>query len=493
MVTVVVLVALFACFAGAAAVARSVRLTDYASFRAKGSFFQVFMTLLGTLVGGFMFFGLSAIGYEAGLAGVAVGIGYALGLLLLAMLAGRLKKICENDHIDTIDDLIYWKFGPVAQGFSSVINMVVFLAILGAQFIAIKAFLQVFTTISSDLVLYTAVVVVIGYTTLSGFRGVLLTDLWQVLVISISAVTIFSVAASHTPQSALETLEASHFCGTGYGVGFLVGAALLFPFSLLCRSDLWQRIACARDAMVARRAFLWAAPVLLVFYIMLTMLGVFGAASLGTDVRPELSGLQNFLRILNDMGISSAVSTVLLAILALGVFAALLSTADSYLNIVAISLSKVFRRSLWKRFEDEGEQAERTAVEKQLLSTTRSICLALGVAAFGVAIAIPNIVDLIVGAISVLFVLLPSVVAALRDPWKRGSQFASVTSMVLGLATYIVLSTMMPNNKAAFVPATAMAAFAYWIVSLLTRRIESQETPARCDTRQEINDFIPED
>ena len=58
-VTLVVLAALIACFVGAASVARSVRLTEYTSFRGKGSFFQVFMTLLGTLVGGFMFFGLS--------------------------------------------------------------------------------------------------------------------------------------------------------------------------------------------------------------------------------------------------------------------------------------------------------------------------------------------------------------------------------------------------------------------------------------------------
>lgn len=469
MVTAVVLAALVACFIGAASVARSVRLTEYTSFRAKGSFFQVFMTLLGTLVGGFMFFGLSAMGYEAGLAGVAVGLGYALGLTLLALLAGRLKRICADERIDTIDDLIYWKFGPVAQGLSSVINMAVFLGILGAQFIAIRAFLEVFTTISSDLVLYTAVVVVIAYTALSGFRGVLLTDFWQVLVISVSAVVIFVFASQHTPRAALQGLDPSYFRGTGYGVGFLVGAVLLFPFSLLCRSDLWQRIACARDAKVARRAFLWSAPVLLVFYIMLTMLGIFGAANLGAGVQPELSGLQNFLAILNELGISSGAANALLAVLALGVFAALLSTADSYLNIVATSLSKVFRRGLWEQFEKEPEATERGDVEKRLLATTRWICLGLGVTAFLTALAIPNIVDLIVGAISVLFVLLPSVVAALRDPWKRGAPAASVASMVLGLAAYIALSMVLSNGKIAFIPATAVAGLVYWIVSLIAR------------------------
>jgi len=313
------------------------------------------------------------------------------------------------------------------------------------------------------------VVVVIAYTALSGFRGVLLTDFWQVLVISVSAVVIFVFASQHTPRAALQGLDPSYFRGTGYGVGFLVGAVLLFPFSLLCRSDLWQRIACARDAKVARRAFLWSAPVLLVFYIMLTMLGIFGAANLGAGVQPELSGLQNFLAILNELGISSGAANALLAVLALGVFAALLSTADSYLNIVATSLSKVFRRGLWEQFEKEPEATERGDVEKRLLATTRWICLGLGVTAFLTALAIPNIVDLIVGAISVLFVLLPSVVAALRDPWKRGAPAASVASMVLGLAAYIALSMVLSNGKIAFIPATAVAGLVYWIVSLIAR------------------------
>jgi len=58
---------------------RKQRLIEYTSNRNKGSAWEVYCTTLSSLVGGWMFFGLNAVGYEAGLVGVAIGVGYAIG------------------------------------------------------------------------------------------------------------------------------------------------------------------------------------------------------------------------------------------------------------------------------------------------------------------------------------------------------------------------------------------------------------------------------
>lgn len=485
MVTAVVIAALIVCLVGAGAVSRGIRLVDYTSGRSSGTQFQIVMTLLGTLVGGFMFFGLPAMGYEAGLAGMAVGVGYAIGLILLALGARRIKSLCNHYRIDTIDDLMMCRYGPKTQVLSAVVNLVVFLAILSAQFVAISFFLDIFTDIDRALTLYFAVGVVVIYTTLSGFRGVILTDVYQVVILALSAVVIFWLTSSETPLERLQNLEPRYLNGTGYGVAFLVGVVVLFPLSLFCRSDLWQRAACAKDSDVMRRAYLVTVPVLLIFYGLLTMLGLFAKANEDPEApyASGTAGLQGFLDVLDGSGLQGVAVTVLTSVLALGVFAALLSTADSYLNLIATSLSKVIRRRDWQEFESQNSE-DRTDIELSLLLTTRLLCVVLGVVAFGVASVVPDIVGLLVGGVSVLFVLLPSVLAAIFSKSARsdgegsglvarsaeaGDAYAASISIVGGIIVYIAASVMLEEAKSAFVPAALVSVAAYAIVRLVRR------------------------
>jgi len=474
LVTAAVVLTLVACLVAASIVSRGIRLIDYTSVRSRGGLLDVITTLLGTLVGGFMFFGLPAIGYEAGLAGVGIGVGYAFGLLLVARYSRTIKTLCEAHQLDTIDDLIAMRFGRAAQFLSTFINLVVFLGILAAQIVAFGAFLELFTGVDFYLTLNFAVVIVTVYTSLAGFRGVLLTDIWQAVILAVSAMTIFTFVSGETPPAALK-LDPR---GPGYGVSFLFGAVVLFPFSILCRSDIWQRVACARDAAVAKKAFTVAAPIVLVFYILLTSLGIFAAAKLGPSARPETAGLQNFLNVVAAQSMAPLAADLLTTLVALGVLASLLSTSDSYLNLVSVSLSKVLRAGEWRAFENEQDHPRRSPLEASLLRTTRIVCILLGVAAYLIAISIPDIIKLIVGAMSVLFVLLPSVMSALRaDALEKHSLYppASVSSILAGMSVYVLSYSLLSEPKTAFLPATAVSAVVFLGVSRwgASRRQES--------------------
>ena len=176
MVTYVVGAALVACLIGGLVVSRGIRLTEYTSNRSRSEFSHVLFTILGSLVGGFMFFGLCAIGYEAGVVGFAIGLGYCIGLILLGFSIPRIKKIMEEGNCDTMDDFVGSRYGPVAQTCVTTLNLALFMAILAAQFVAMAAFLQVFAEIEGIWSFYIAALVVIIYTALAGFKGVLLTD-----------------------------------------------------------------------------------------------------------------------------------------------------------------------------------------------------------------------------------------------------------------------------------------------------------------------------
>ena len=82
----VILIALMLAFVVAGLVfSRRIRLTEYTSYRSRGSLSQILFSLLATLLGAWMFFGLSAVGYEAGVLGYVIGAGFSLGLLILAL------------------------------------------------------------------------------------------------------------------------------------------------------------------------------------------------------------------------------------------------------------------------------------------------------------------------------------------------------------------------------------------------------------------------
>jgi SSS family solute:Na+ symporter len=462
MVTVVLILALAACVIGSIFLARGIRLTEYASNRSRSGFSHILFTILGSLVGGWMFFGLCAIGYQAGVVGFAIGIGYSIGLLILARAIPRIKQAMEAANCDTMDDLVGARYGPGAQVCVTAINLLVFLGILAAQFIAMTAFLAVFAQIESSWAFYVAVAVVLVYTAMAGFKGVLLTDVWQFYVLAVTAVVIFVLMTVHTDWSSVSALGKEYFTGMGYGVGFLVGVVLLFPWSLLVRTDLWQRVASAKDPRAAQRAFSVSGGVLLVFYILLTAVGIYGRAALGEGVNPTTSGFVHFLSIVrgsSDQSLSLA-GNVFLSVLSLGVFAALLSTADTNLNIVSLTLSKLLRRAQWDRFERETPskfEGERTLIETELVNATRVITLVLGLLAVAVAKAIPDIVNLIVGSATIVMVFLPSIYATVfRGTCKTPAALASILA---GFAVFVVTVTVAP--KIAFIPATLVAIIVY--------------------------------
>lgn len=471
MVTVVVVAALIACLLGSIWVSRGIRLTEYASNRSRSAFSHILFTILGSLVGGWMFFGLCAIGFEAGVVGYAIGIGFAIGLVLLGLAIPRIKAAMVAEHCDTLDDLVGSRYGRFAQTCVTFINMLFFLAILAAQFIAMAAFLRVFAEIEGQFAYYTAIVVVIVYTALAGFKGVLLTDTWQFYVLSVSAFVIFVVLMTNTDSAAVADLGPSYFNGTGYGVGFLVGVLVFFPPSLLVRTDLWQRIASAKDATSARRAFFISAPILLVFYVLLTTIGIFGRAALGEGATPETSGFVHFLNIVRGPSgeALTLVGNIFLSILSLGVFAALLSTADTTLNVVSVAISKLVRGKDWQRFETETSdkfEGPRTAVETRILNVTRVISLVLGVLAVGVAKLIPDIVELIVAGASAIMVFLPAVLMTLFKNTRKTP--AAIASIIAGFVVLLVMLNI--NPKIAFLPATLVSFAVYFAAAPFIER-----------------------
>ncbi len=465
MVTIVVIAALIACLLGSIYISRGIRLTEYSSFRGRGTYRHVVFTILGTLIGGWMVFGLNQVGYEAGIVGGLMGVGYALGLLLLAFFMERIKKAADEHKLDTIDDFIGARYGRTAQTVTACLNFFLFTAIVAAQFIAMSAFLQAFTDIEAEWCFYSAFIVVIIYTTMSGFKGVLFTDIWQVYFLTLSTIVIFLVLSFTVDWDAVRSLDPKYFNGMGYGSAFIIGILIIAPWTLFTRSDFWQRISCAKDLRTIKRALYITAPLILIFYFLLTFNGIYARAMLGEGVRPDSAGFILFINTVQ--GGNKILAQILLSIIAIGVFSALLSTADSFLNVVAVAITKVIYRKKWHTFEDETEQSGNLnsipPLEKQLLFSARIITLALGLLSFVMAQLVPNIVDLLIAGVSATMVMLPAVLISLF----RGTRkvVAATASIISGFVVFAPLLFILSNPKMCFIPGVLVATIVYFAVA----------------------------
>jgi Na+/proline symporter len=116
-----------------------------------------------------------------------------------------------DSNSDTLDDYIGTKYGKYSQACVTFVNLIFFLAVLAAQFTALTAFLKVFTEIESTWTYYIAILVVIFYTSLAGFKGVLYTDKWQFYILSMSAIIIFSLLTMNSDWQNISSLDANYF------------------------------------------------------------------------------------------------------------------------------------------------------------------------------------------------------------------------------------------------------------------------------------------
>lgn len=466
MLAIVLVISFLVIIVWGAFIGKKIRLSEYSSNRSKGKTKDIFFTLMGSLVGGYMFFGLTAIGYEAGSVAIAIGIGYCVGLFLLAVSVPKIKQMMDKYDCDTMDDFIGARYGIKVQTLVTVTNFIFFIAVVAAQFVAMMSYLSVVSPNISKWLPLLATFVVIFYTALAGYKGVILTDFPQFLVLSLAAVILLVMLLLNTPWSLVSTLSKSHFSPTGYGIIFLIGALLLFPLTLYSRSDLWQRISYASSPKYAKRAFLLTIPFLLFFYIIFAIIGIVSRAHLGPGINPEASGLATFSKILSSTQ-SPIFSELLLIIVSLGIFAALLSTADTNLNIGSVALTKLIFIKGWKNYSDKYSYESRfigdvSIEEKGLITKIKIISAILGILALILAFLIPDIVDIMVACASILMIFLPAVFSALfkgHSIWQ-----AAYASIFLGLISFILLAFTLPNYKIAFVPSGIIAAIIYILV-----------------------------
>lgn len=173
----------------------------------------------------------------------------------------------------------------------------------------------------------------VTYTWLSGFRGIVATDVWQLRFVwgSIAALAVFFVlgVVEQGATGLVELVQSEAFTTWQAPFSFCVGIAVMNIPAPLSDTSTWQRVCATQEPESVRRGLRGAIGSFAVLWGAIILLGIFLPV---TRLSPEFGSLPPIGQVLGTMGTStSGLVQVLLFVFILGLFSAMVSTADSLL------------------------------------------------------------------------------------------------------------------------------------------------------------------
>ncbi len=412
-------------------------------------------TTLATFVGGGVCMGLIAMGYTSGFAAIAIGIAYVIGFFILYFFAGKIRTIGKEKNIYSFAEFLnrsYLKthklsrFPRLFSGMVSGINIVIFFFLTAAQFVGMATLLHYAFDVGYVYAAGISFLVVILYTALAGLSGVIITDFIQFVVIIFMIIFIFipGIWTDTDALASLQTLPSSFLNATHEGWAFLLGLPLLLSPSVLTRMDIWQRTLAARSEKTAKRTSLISGLAMLPFYIVFPLVGMALRVTFGDGADPNAA---------THMFLEANTTQVLLGFAVIGLLAALMSSADSFLNIVAITAVRDF--GSWK---------DRPGSKEKHFVRIRTGVVIFGALALAMALYFANIVELFIAGITLNILFTPVCLLALikKDVYKyKYAAFASVLCGAIVIAVIFIYGFVTMQEgvlKIAFIPATIVAA-----------------------------------
>ncbi len=417
-------------------------------------------TTIATFVGGGVSMGLIAMGYASGFAAIAIGIAYVIGFFILYFFAAKIRKIGKEQNIYSFAEFLnraYLKnhkrssFPKAFSGFISGINIVIFFFLTAAQFVGMATLLHYAFNVGYEWAAAISFLVVIAYTAFAGLSGVIVTDSIQFVVIVLMIVLIFIPGVWSDTQGleSLKQLPASFLNGTHEGLIFLIALPLLLSPSVLTRMDIWQRTLAANSEKTAKRNSIISGFAMLPFYIIFPLVGMALRVNFGEGIDPDHA---------THLFLENNTNAIFLGFAVIGLLAALMSSADSFLNIVAMTAVRDF--SSWK---------DKNKPKEKVFKQVRLAVVVFGAAALGMALYLSDIVELFIAGITLNILFTPVTLLALikKDVYKyKYAAFSSVVSGTIVITTlfaYGFISGESSILKIAFVPATIVATIALFI------------------------------
>lgn len=267
-------------------------------------------------------------------------ISYSLSFLILYLCVNRIME--ANPSNDTIQAYLGKSYASSSVKYIALFfSLIGYISIFSMELLVGVTVLQPFL---GDGVLVFALIYlifIIIYSLMSGYRAIITTDRWQLRFILVSLFSLLILAIVHT-YSTPDVKVGDIFSSISHSWlpiwPFIIGITVMNLPAPISDAGTWQRLCSTRDAHTAKRGLLQIAPFFAVLWAFLVLFACYYwrvAASQGFDAAqgPLIA------YIMGIFAASGPVFTILLFFFTLGLFSAMISTADSLLIVAGQILS----------------------------------------------------------------------------------------------------------------------------------------------------------
>ncbi|MGF1726593.1 sodium/pantothenate symporter [Photobacterium nomapromontoriensis] len=437
--------------------------------------FVLAMTLAATYASASSFIGGPGAAYKMGLGWVLLAmIQLPAAWLTLGVLGKKFAIEARRHNALTLNDILYARYknrGVVI--FASLALLLAFFGTMVVQFVGGARLLQTVTGLSYNHGLMLFAITVGLYTTIGGFRAVVMTDTVQGIMMIIGTIALL-IGIIHAGGSVGEMITKLHDIDpaliTPFGPdNFLSQPFMLSFWVLVCFGVIGLPHAAVRCMSYKSSGSLHKGMVVSTAMVAILMLGMHLAGALGRAIIPDIASPDQIMPTLMMTVLPPAIAGVFLA----GPMAAIMSTIDSQLIQASATLIKDLYINYINPRAAEGPEAESRLPKLSLWVT--------GIFSLLVFVAATNPPDMIIwlnllafGGLQAVF-LWPLVLGLY---WKKASATGAFASMICGLSCYIALSVVKPDlgGVHAIIPTLVIGLISF-ITGSLIKPVPAQPLP----------------
>lgn len=380
---------------------------------------------------------------------------YGVPVLVSTFLMMLASKAIRRVGYLTQGEMLSARYSKTAAKLLSVMILIFMTFNAASQMVGIGNFFGTYLGLSYETAVLIGTSIVLIYSVFGGFRGVVLTDIIQFVLLLLSSITIFIIAFTRSGgfseiHAAVSLMGKTDYMSITAGAPKYITYVITFGGAWMIQANVWQRISATKSDLDAKKMTLMS----FIAYIPLYLLVVFtGMASITLfDELPE-------------GGIVAAIVTqythpLVGSLIFVGISAAIMSTMDSLINTGAMTLSLDLRSS------------KRT--EAQKLKFSRVATIFVSATALLIALGIRSILRItwIASDVITTGVLVPLVAGFI---WRRGNTKGAISSMIVGLlySFYNLLINLGLNLPSFWEAQSAIQALLGIALSLLTYVIVS--------------------
>ena len=273
--------------------------------------------------------------------------------------------------------------------------------------------------------------VILTYLLLAGFKAVIRTDFFQLVIMFVMSLTVAILLFGKT------SIPMSEFNPITLGYGNLIGFLLMGTIGILVAPDLWQRIFATKDETNLRRGLGYSAVILVLLAVVISIVGL-ATKQIFPHILPEDALVTGFSRLL-PMGLKEFGMVLL--------YTVALSSSDTITFVV----SSIFTRDL-KNYTKKYD-------EESMKKLTRFFMLLFVTITVLVAVIYQNIISVGLSMASLSLALFPVVFGSFYWKLNERAVFWSLFVSFISVIVIFVADKVTPENVSIVLPVSLISLF----------------------------------